>query len=103
LQGFPDNWDFQGTIASKFRQVGNAVQGHIALAIGRMLIDAAVRRRKAKPESIEWPENFHRRVRYTEMEGTVNGEHRAAARGSRAASQATEGAPSSSNGLHEPG
>lgn len=80
LQGFPTAWDFRGTIASRFRQIGNAVQVNMATVLGRALADAAAQRRRARPVSAEWPVSFHRRVRYTAMEERVNGAHREAAR-----------------------
>jgi DNA (cytosine-5)-methyltransferase 1 len=80
LQGFPADWLFVGTRASRFRQIGNAVQGNVGQAIGAMLFRAASERSLAQPTSAPWPPAFHRRVRYTAMEHIVNGAHRAAAR-----------------------
>jgi DNA (cytosine-5)-methyltransferase 1 len=80
LQGFPNGWAFEGTVASRFRQIGNAVQGHIARAIGIELASAAVTHKKDSPVSAEWPKSFQRRVRYTAAEHAVNGGHRAAAK-----------------------
>lgn len=80
LQGFPDDWPFQGTVASRFRQIGNALQGHVADALAATLRSAADDTRPRRPKSAPWPTEFHRRVRYTAMEGRVNGESRAAAR-----------------------
>lgn len=79
LQGFPSDWEFAGTIASRFRQIGNAVQGDIGRAIGSTLHQAAVRTDRAAPVSPDWPASFHKRVRYTAMEQVVNGAHRRAA------------------------
>jgi DNA (cytosine-5)-methyltransferase 1 len=80
LQGFPEGWLFEGTVASRFRQIGNAVQGQAAYAIGSALRAAAIQRVRARPRSAPWPDSFHRRVRYTAMEEAVNGAHRVAAR-----------------------
>ncbi|MGH8883661.1 MAG: DNA cytosine methyltransferase [Egibacteraceae bacterium] len=80
LQGFPTGWCFTGTVASRFRQIGNAVQGDVAAAIGAVLLSALSQDRSARPRSAQWPAEFHRRVRYTAMEHRVNGAHRAAAR-----------------------
>lgn len=38
IQTFPDNWIFQGTIAERYKQIGNAVPVNMAWAIGRALI-----------------------------------------------------------------
>ena len=80
LQGFSPDWIFFGTTTSRFRQIGNAVQGHIGRAIGATLYEAAKIQRRARPISIDWPHSFHKRVRYTTMEEVVNGAHRRAAR-----------------------
>ena len=80
LQGFRSDWEFAGRTASVFRQIGNAVQGHIGRAIGEVLFESARLKRSAKPRSAAWPATFHKRVRYTAMEEVVNGEHRRAAR-----------------------
>jgi DNA (cytosine-5)-methyltransferase 1 len=80
LQGFPADWEFVGQTASRFRQIGNAVQGHIGRAIGDTLHKAAQSESRARPESAAWPACFHKRVRYTNMEEIVNGAHRRAAR-----------------------
>lgn len=80
LQGFPSDWEFVGTIAARFRQIGNAVQGNIGRAIGAALYEAATSSvARARPNSPEWPAAFHKRVRYTAMEEVVNGAHRRAA------------------------
>ncbi|MBR0847545.1 DNA cytosine methyltransferase [Bradyrhizobium diazoefficiens] len=80
LQGFLPDWEFAGTTSSRFRQIGNAVQGHIGRAIGEKLHEAAETRQRARVVSAEWPASFLKRVRYTAMEEAVNGAHRRAAR-----------------------
>ncbi len=80
LQSFPADWEFVGRIASRFRQIGNAVQGHIGRAIGAALNAAASETRRSKSASAPWPTCFHKRVRYTAMEEVVNGAHRRAAK-----------------------
>lgn len=77
LQGFPAEWAFHGTVASRFRQIGNAVQADVAEAIGSALLAhlhlAPARRR---PRSAPWPHEFERRIRYTAAEHRTNGAHR---------------------------
>ena len=83
LQGFPEGWQFAGTVASRFRQIGNAVQTTVAEAMGRVLLAAlADGPSDEPPESPPWPAEFHRRVRYTVSEHRVNGEHRVRVRAS---------------------
>ena len=38
IQTFPDNWQFEGTMADQYKQIGNAVPVNLAYAIGRSLI-----------------------------------------------------------------
>ncbi len=38
IQTFPDNWEFAGSQASQYKQIGNAVPVNLAYAIGRSLI-----------------------------------------------------------------
>lgn len=83
LQGFDEAWPFQGSVASRFRQIGNAVQGNIGEALGISLLGAAARHSKVRPMSAPWPPEFHRRTRYTDMEERVNGRHRRIATGGR--------------------
>lgn len=89
LQGFPVGWNFVGNVSSRFRQIGNAVQGDVARAIGKCLCDAAANRIRARPTSADWPASFHRRLRITVSEEVVNGGHRAAAKQARLLSEST--------------
>ncbi len=38
IQTFPDDWEFEGSIASQYKQIGNAVPVNLAYALGRSLI-----------------------------------------------------------------
>ena len=80
LQGFLPDWQFAGTTSSRFRQIGNAVEGHIGRAIAAALYEAAGAKQRARAVSAEWPASFMKRVRYTAMEEVVNGAHRRAAK-----------------------
>jgi DNA (cytosine-5)-methyltransferase 1 len=40
VQGFPDSYQFAGTIQTKHRQIGNAVPPPLAFALGRKLKEA---------------------------------------------------------------
>lgn len=41
IQQFPDDWEFTGSLVSKYRQIGNAVPVGLARAIGQMLVAVA--------------------------------------------------------------
>lgn len=38
IQTFPDEWQFSGSLASQYRQIGNAVPVNLAHAVGRSLV-----------------------------------------------------------------
>jgi DNA (cytosine-5)-methyltransferase 1 len=77
LQGFPEGWRFSGTVASRFRQIGNAVQPMSARAMGYVILESLEQGPLRRPPvSAPWPAEFHRRVRYTAAEHRVNGAHR---------------------------
>lgn len=39
IQGFPDDWSFQGGIAAQYKQIGNAVPVTLAKALGQAILD----------------------------------------------------------------
>jgi DNA (cytosine-5)-methyltransferase 1 len=76
LQGFPAGWCFSGSLTSRFRQIGNAVPTDLAYALGREVAEALAAgplKRGTRLESMPWPPNFVRRIRYTKAEHRVNG------------------------------
>lgn len=83
LQGFPRDWPFQGTLTSKFRQIGNAVQADMAEVLGRaILASLSEGPLRQPPRSADLPEEFSRRIRYTTAEHRTNGSHRVRVRAS---------------------
>jgi DNA (cytosine-5)-methyltransferase 1 len=77
LQGFPNQWAIQGTVAAKFRQIGNAVQADMAAALGNVIASALLRgRARTRLQSPPWPAELEARVRYTLAEHRVNAIHR---------------------------
>jgi len=40
LQSFPDSWEFEGSLASQYKQIGNAVPVNLAYHIGKSIIEA---------------------------------------------------------------
>lgn len=81
LQGFPDGWQFTGTAASRFRQIGNAVQVDLAEAVGSVLLESFRAGEVSEPpRSAPWPDELLKRVRYTAMEHRVNGDLRSRVR-----------------------
>ncbi len=77
LQGFPADWSFTGSTASRFRQIGNAVQVDLTQALGEKLLEALRKGPAATaPVTPAWAPELLRRTRYTTMEHRVNGKYR---------------------------
>jgi len=57
IQSFPDDWAFIGSMASQYRQIGNAVPVNMGFYIGRALLATLEQRFDDSMEVI----NFHRR------------------------------------------
>jgi DNA (cytosine-5)-methyltransferase 1 len=43
IQSFPDEWSFQGSIASQYKQIGNAVPVMLAYHVGKMIHDQMIK------------------------------------------------------------
>lgn len=57
IQQFPDNWIVTGTVANKYKQIGNAVPVGLAAAIGRAIIatangDAEIKTKRMRGTSV---------------------------------------------------
>ena len=52
IQQFPADWKLIGPIASKYRQIGNAVPVSLAQAIGNMLVSVADGKQEIKVKRI---------------------------------------------------
>jgi DNA (cytosine-5)-methyltransferase 1 len=76
LQGFPYGWIFRGSIASRFRQIGNAVPVVFGQVIGESLIQALSKKSRTKGRSIPLPREFEQAVAYTAKEHKRNGPSR---------------------------
>ena len=48
IQGFPDDWVVEGSLRSKYRQLGNAVPVTLGELLGREVIRASKRRRRTE-------------------------------------------------------
>lgn len=60
LQTFPDEWEFEGSISSQYRQIGNAVPVNLGYHIGRCLIAMLGNKFDDKTMEIEYPVNAKR-------------------------------------------
>lgn len=74
IQQFPDEWDIQGTILDKYRQIGNAVPVGLGYAIGKRLIDHSAGKpvrseianfrfsRYVKTSDVDWRRQFEKQL-----------------------------------------
>lgn len=76
LQGFPPEWPFQGNMASKYRQIGNAVPSVFGEALGREIASTLMTPARGRPASAPLPPAFVEAIRYTARENERNGESR---------------------------
>ena len=80
LQGFPAAWQFVGPLASRFRQIGNAVPSIFGEVLGNALLQSIRGGRTLKPVSAPFPRGFASAIDYTTRENRRNGESRRAVR-----------------------
>jgi DNA (cytosine-5)-methyltransferase 1 len=80
LQGFPPEWRFVGPVASRFRQVGNAVPSLFGRVLGQSLIAALEGGQRPRPSSAPLPRDFADAINYTRREHARNGESRRVAK-----------------------
>jgi DNA (cytosine-5)-methyltransferase 1 len=76
LQELPHDWHFVGSIASRFRQVGNAVPVRFGFVLGQSLLSALSTRSPTLVRSAPLPEEFSTAITYTQKELRRNGESR---------------------------
>jgi DNA (cytosine-5)-methyltransferase 1 len=76
LQGFPHEWVFQGSIASRFRQIGNAVPAIFGRVLGISCREALRRKCQSPGLSVPLPPDFEQAVAYTRKEHKRNGASR---------------------------
>ncbi len=60
IQSFPDSWEFQGSIAEQYKQIGNAVPVNLAEAIGSEIINAL----SGKQPPIQTKEGSHEQLHF---------------------------------------
>lgn len=87
LQGFPADWQFVGSSADRFRQVGNAVPTVFGLVLGKALIDALQKRATGRRRAVSapFPPEFLSAIAYTRRDSARNGSARAIVRAARGA------------------
>lgn len=79
LQGFPSTWQFVGSKANKFLQIGNAVPTVFGEVLGEALLDALAQNPNGsgpRPNSAPFPASFENAIAYTKREQARNGDSR---------------------------
>jgi DNA (cytosine-5)-methyltransferase 1 len=76
IQTFPEDWRFSGNLASKYRQIGNAVPPRLAERLGATLIDMLAAPPVRGPIHLDLPDHLEAAIRYTKKEHLRNGESR---------------------------
>jgi DNA (cytosine-5)-methyltransferase 1 len=80
IQGFPEQWQFDGTLATRFRLVGNAVPVTFGRVLGHALLSALQGGKRSRPGSAPFPAEFQAAIAYTRREQERNGASRVEAR-----------------------
>jgi DNA (cytosine-5)-methyltransferase 1 len=80
LQGFTDDWEFRGTKAQRYKQVGNAVPTMFGEVLGQMIVSHLKNFPRSQPKPIPLPESFHGYMEYTRRDHARNHEARVAHR-----------------------
>lgn len=78
LQGFPDEWDFSGSLADQFQQVGNAVPTIFGEILGKTIHDYLHKGYKACEASnaTVLPDRILNAIKYTKYDNMKNGAFR---------------------------
>lgn len=72
LQGFPEDWEVQGTKSQKYKQVGNAVPTVFGEVLGQMIVSHLNSFPLTSPVRIELPEYFDGYIEYTKRDHARN-------------------------------
>lgn len=72
LQGFPLGWEFYGTKAERFRQVGNAVPTVFGELLGAMMLSFLKHFPNSKPVRLDMPTTFNGYIAYTKKDHERN-------------------------------
>ncbi|HHY90773.1 MAG TPA: DNA cytosine methyltransferase [Clostridiales bacterium] len=70
IQQFPDNWVFVGTIAAKYRQIGNAVPIGLALALGKAVVSVADQTAEIRTKRLKGTDIHHKLKEAIEIGGS---------------------------------
>ena len=82
LQGFPPEWEFSGSVADQYQQVGNAVPTVFGEVLGKVLMEylGGGWRRYPKANTLDVSADIEESIRYTKYDNMKNGAYRARAR-----------------------
>lgn len=73
IQTFPDDWEFSGSLSSKYKQIGNAVPVNLAWAIGRSLIRLFNQIEKISPTNVNNEKVTESYIPVTKLTGLFEG------------------------------